>query len=356
MADVQYGFVNLQNLFDQRVDEVEPEAISTAITTTLDEHNRQINAFNSLFCSDTTEHTQSYKSATAIRLQSLDEQGRSTPFHIAGKYSIAFPLKDAGAAIAQTYKSGVKMTVGELNDLVATMRTGDIRWNRDQILAALYANADWTFSDDAYGDLTIKGLANGDSVTYQIKAGNDSGATDNHYLAQADSIDDSHNPFPNLANELLEHPENGGEVIALVPQGLMSSVAGLEGFMRASDPNIAYGSGTDRLIGSLDAPVPGVVKGYIDGENVWIVQWDNLPANYIIAVATQGERPLKRRQEPEPELQGFGPRGNRNDWPYFEQQWTRYAGYGAWNRVGAAVLRVGNASYAIPSNYSQNMP
>src|SRR5690606_14870215 len=115
--------------------EVEPEVIDTAIITTLEEHNRQMDALNGLFCSDTTEHTQSYKSATSIRLQPLDEQGRATPFRIAGKYSIAFPLKDAGAAIGQTQKARIKMTVGELNDFVATMRTADIRWNRDQILA-----------------------------------------------------------------------------------------------------------------------------------------------------------------------------------------------------------------------------
>ena len=34
--------------------------------------------------------------------------------------------------------------------------------------------------------------------------------TETHYLAQANPIDNSNNPFPTIYNELIEHPGNGG--------------------------------------------------------------------------------------------------------------------------------------------------
>jgi hypothetical protein len=62
------------------------------------------------------------------------------------------------------------------------------------------------------------------------------------------------------------------------------------------------------------------------------------------------------RQHPEAQLQGFSQVATREDYPFWEAQYVRWAGFGSWNRVGAAVMRIGNASYAIPSNYSSPMP
>ena len=94
--------------------------------------------------------------------------------------------------------------------------------------------------------------------------------------------------------------------------------------------------------------------GYVD--KVWVVEWRAMPDGYILAVAADGERALKQRQEPQPELQGFRQVARREDHPFYESQWLRITGFGAWNRVGALAYRIGNASYAVPTGYDSPMP
>ena len=73
-------------------------------------------------------------------------------------------------------------------------------------------------------------------------------------------------------------------------------------------------------------------------------------------ISQDQNRPLARRQFPEAQLQGFKSAGERNDYPYFEEQWLRYEGYGALNRVGVVVYLIGAGSYSVPTNYTVLMP
>lgn len=352
---VAYGFVNLHDVFSQRVTEVGVGEVTAAIDQSLEEHNRQIDAFMNLFVQRTTDFKTRYRTASALRLQPLDEQGRALPVTTQGYYDAAWPIHMAGLAHGRTWLAAQKLTVGEVNRDLIAMQTADIRWVRDHILAALFLDDGWTFNDDEHGALTIEGLANGDSTTYQIMTGADQGATDNHLLAQASAIDNSNNPFDEIKAELLEHPENGGEVIAFVPTNLKASVEALSTFYPISDPNIRQGSATAELVGTLGASLPGELFGYEDSK-VWLCEWRSLPDSYIIAVPTSGPRPIAMREDELPSLRGFQRVAERNDHPFYESQFMRRAGFGSWNRVGAVVQRIGNGTYAVPTNYTSPMP
>lgn len=352
--EVLYGFHDLEHLWAIRVTEAGVELVGEAIQASLQEHNRQMDALLGLFVTKTTGFKTVFKTSSASRLQPLDEFGRARPIRRAGKYEIAFPLLQAGGAIAETYIASLKMTVGEVNDVMAEMQQADSRWLRDHILAALYANTSWTFTDVEHGSLTIKGLANGDTDTYLIRTGQDQSTTDQHYLAQAGAVSAT-DPFPAIYTEINEHPENaGGQVVALIPTSVKSDTEALASFYPIGDSNLRLGSGQTEFTGSLSVPTPGTVLGYHDA-GVHIVEWPNLPADYIIAVATAGERPLKMREEPEPELQGFAQVATRENHPWYESQFLRIAGFGANNRVGAVVQRVGNGTYAVPTDYTSPM-
>lgn len=356
---VLYGFQQLKDIFDRRVNEVGVQDVFNAVTQSVEEHNRQVAALMSLFVNPTTEYKVRYRTPTLARLQPLDENGRARPIKPSGQYDVAFPIQMGGTAWGTNYISRAKMTVQEANEVTATMLSADARWMRDHLLAALFfddnAGGDgWAFADEEHGTLNVMGLADGDTTQYLVQAGADSGTTDDHYLAQEAAIGDAANPFPTLYNELTEHPENGGEVVALIPTNLKATTEALTNFVPVADPNIALGANTDRLVGTLNAPLPGMLLGYVN--EVWIVEWKSLPSNYIVATTTEGERPIAMRQHQEAELQGLNLVGQRDDHPFYESQWLRAAGFGAWNRVGAAVLRIGNASYAIPTNYTSPMP
>ncbi len=349
-----YGFHNLKDVASKRVTEVGVSVIDEAIQQAVAEHNRQMDAARGLFIRRTTDFKVKFKSNNVQRLQPLDQDGRARPIQVAGMYETAFPIQSGGTAWGANRVARAKMTVQDVNDTIADILMADMRWNRDHILAALYTNATWSFPDDEHGSLTIQPLANGDGVTYQIQQGADAGAADNHYLAQANAIDNNNDPFPGIYTDLKEHPENGGEVVAMIPTNLKSSVEALAGFYPMSDPRIRLGSGQAELVGSLGVAVPGKVIGYHDS-GVWISEWMSHPSSYITAVCTEGERPIAMREHPEPELQGFAEVAVRADHPFWESQWERHAGFGAWNRVGAVVVRIGNGSYAIPTGYSSPM-
>lgn len=349
-----YGFMNLKDLAARRVTEVGVNVVWDAIQRTVAEHNRQMDALLGLFASRTTQFKERFISPTVARLQPLDDNGRARPIKTTGYYDVAYPIQAGGSAWGANYVTREKMTVQEANDLTATMISADVRWMRDHILAALFASSSWAFTDDLKGSLTIEGLANGDAVKYLLLAGADAGATDTHYLAQAAAIADATNPFPTIYDELKEHPENGGEVVAFIPSNLKATTKALAEFNAFTDPNIRPGSSSDVVVGTLGTQVPGELIGYTDSK-VWIVEWRSLPDSYIVSTTTQGERALKMREHEEASLQGFNLVAQRDDHPFYESQWLRHAGFGGYNRVGAVVTRIGNASYAVPTNYDVPM-
>lgn len=353
-GEILYGFHQLTDILSERVNENNIAVVNDAIQQAQAEYNRQLDAVTGLFVTRTTEHQVRYKQLGRARSQPLDQNGRALPVKPSGYYDVAFPIHAAGNAWGTNYVTRQFMTVQDVNDNVRTMFDGDTAWMTDHILAALFADSTYTFTDTEHGSLTIQPLANGDAVTYGVFTGASSAATDDHILAQANAIaDGADNPFPTIYTELTEHPENGGQVVAFIASDLKASVEGLTNFKEQADPNIRVGSGNDELVGSLGVNVPGTVIGYVDG--VWIVEWPSLPSSYLIATTTEGNRPLAQREFAVPSLQGFRQVAERLDYPYEEVQYARWAGFGAWNRVGALVMRIGNGTYAVPTNYSVPM-
>jgi hypothetical protein len=350
---ILYGFHNLLDLANERVTTVGVETINTAIGQAVMEHNKQIDAITNFFVTRTTEYSARFSSVTAARLQPLDNNGRARPIKPSGHYDVAFPIQMGGTAWGYDYVTGQKLTVGEVQRMTSSMLMADARWMRDHILAALFTDADWTFVDPLKGSLTIKALANGDSQIYQVFNGGDTGATADHFTAQAAGIADATNPFPAIYSTLSDHPENGGEVVAFIPNNLVTTVEALANFTPVADPNVTEGANTARLTGSLGATLPGRLIGYVD--KVWIVVWRALPDSYIVATTTDGDRPLAMREDEEASLRGFKQVAERDDHPFYERQYLRRAGFGAWNRAGAMVVRIGDASYAIPTNYTSPM-
>jgi hypothetical protein len=348
-----YGFVALKDLVRTRALEVNRDMMISAIETTLEEHNRSIDNMIALFCRRTTDFKTRFRSMNAARLQALDEHGKARPIKGGAVYDVAYPLQMAGAAWGQTFVAMQKMTVQEVNDLISNLLTADVAWVRDHILAALFTNVDWTFTDDENGALTVKALANGDATQYLL-AGSDQLATDTHFLAQAGAILDASNPFPVIYAELSEHKTvNAGEVISFIPSNQVQATKNLATFFEAGDPAITEGANATRLTGTLGVATPGNLIGRADLN--WIVEWPSLPNDYVVSVMSDGDRPLAMREDAEPQLQGFKPQQEIEDYPYFDEQWFRRAGYGAWNRLGAVITRIGNGAYAIPTGFTSPM-
>lgn len=349
---ILYGLLNMADIADQRVTEVGVDIISDAIQQSVAEHNRQLDALMNLFVTRTTRFKGRFLTAGNARLQPLDNSGRAQPIKPGGKYDLAWPIQMGGTAWGYDYVTGQKITVGEIARVTATMLDADARWMRDHVLAALFyknSTSPWTFVDDEHGSLSVYGLANGDSTVYNLITGTDSGATDDHLLFDDTPAADT---FQTIYDELMEHPENGGDVVTFIPTNLKATVQALPTFYPVEDPDLRQGSASTVLAGRFSLPVPGTVLGKC--EKCWVVEWKSLPDDYIIGVTTEGERPLAMREDMEASLRGFRQVAVREDHPWYERQYLRRAGFGAWNRVGAVVVKDA-ASYSVPTGYTSPM-
>jgi hypothetical protein len=363
MANSQdYGLFQMIDLGllnpNQTAQTVDSGLLVSAIQMDQQQHNADIDAMLRLFTVETTDYQMEVQQSGGSRNQPLDENGRSIPVKPVAPYTVAFPIEGSGTAWGANDITRVQMSNRDLARTLSQMYRGDFIWVQDHIMGALFNNASYTYRDiTGKGNLTIYGPANADATTYYYSTTN-SLATETHFLAQASAIADATNPYPTIKTELTEHPSNQGEVIAFISTSLVATTIALAEFRSATlDADIRQPDTATVLTGSLNTslPVGAVVKGKTDS-GVWIVEWPAIPAGYIIAITTNGPRPLARRLFDNAQLQGFRSMGERNDWPYFESQWARYEGYGAFNRLGAVIVRVGNGSYAVPTNYTVPMP
>lgn len=344
-----FGFVGYEDIVADRVTDGNVRIVNEAIQASVDEHNRQVDAALAELVERTTDYSIRYRIGGSGTLQPLDEWGNPLPVKDAGHYDVAFPLQGGGTAWGANRVSRALMTVGEADELTDGMLRRDADWMRRHILAALLDNTSWTYTDEMHGAQTVQPLANGDAVTYLRRNGTLS--TDTHYYAQAAAIADATNPLETWRQELAEHPENEGPFVVYIPSNLRASVMGLSTFTDNPNPDVDPGTAVARLTGSIDRGFGDEVIGYAD--RMWIVEWSFLPDNYGLVVARGANKSvLRMREYPAPSLKGLFTEVHSPDGNLGEHRFIRYAGFGAYNRVGALAFRIGDAAYAIPTGYA----
>jgi hypothetical protein len=354
-----YGYWVERDLpLDTLAASVDRDTVLDAQRETLASHNQEVNRLIGLFADRVTLPQIAVRTGSTNRLQPLDENGRPVPVKGRGQYIVGLPLWKAGTAEAWNFWAHEQMTVRDFADSLDLMLQGDVVWIRDQILAALFYNgAGFAYSNVQTGEsFTVYGLANGDATVYNAATGP---ATDTHYAGQAAGIDNANNPLPVIYTDLTEHPENAGRVVAFVASDQVDDIKALTGFASAQDQIIrvvpAAGSETvDPLVApGLNLPLSRSMIYHGVYQNMYIVEWQSLPAGYIVSVAVDApEKPLAMREYVQAALQGFLNQGEpMARFPFQQNNYVRAAGFGARNRVGAYILKVGSGSYSAPTAY-----
>jgi hypothetical protein len=354
---VQYGYFNNLDLYDQRLATLDVNTVTRDIELFFQYHNQEMERMLGVFASPTIEYQERFVTPVNETLQPLDENGRAKATKGEAHYTVGYPLHDAGAAWGANYIALQRMTLRELRAQLDTKQIADINWMRNHILAALFwvntsAAAPWTFEDEIHGDILVYGLADGDATTYITSGG--SMGTDDHVLGYATF---TQTVIEDISTELLEHPQNGnGPVVVFMPTASVSTAKGFTDFIPMNDPLVVYGSVTSTVRPGQPLNIPGKIFGVIEGTNTYLSEWKRVPDNYVIGIPLGGTPPLKMREDEVQSLRGFNLVAERNDHPWYERQWLRMAGFGAYNRVGGVVARTNSATYAIPTNYSSPMP
>lgn len=367
MAGIVYGFRQLLDNPDRRAVTIDAGQLQSALGASQDFHERETNSALALFSEQTTLLQQKFRGGSAtMENQPLDEFGRTRPLKgiVPVEYTAGWPIYSSGQARGNTFLANVKMSIQKFNDELDAMYAGDFRWMRNRLLASIFTNVQRNFDDPESDDgvIEVMPLANGDATQYVIQGNVDATTTDNHFLAFPNPIDDANNPVPAIRTELIEHPVNGaGEVVILASSSVYNTspttgIHALTEFVEwgGTDPGLSVPTPVVEILRPLRMAIPAsaTYRGRVN--QAQIVEWPALQAGYGIAVTTTGPRPFRHRVDPEPELRGFKPIAERADFPYFEDQWIRRMGFGAWNRVSALVFQIGAGAYTIPAAY-QNM-
>lgn len=355
-AKIAYGFMGLDHLFNTRVNEAGVSRVWSAVQESAQEHSRVVNAMLSGLATPTEQAQEQIELGNSGILQPIDEYGNPLPVKPSGSYQVAYPIYGGGTAWGDNRISRAMMTVEEANRNTIEAQNADANWIIYHLMAALLDNTAYTYEDKAHGaykglgNITIQPLANGDTVTYNNIGGG--AATDDHYLAQANAISDTDNPFPIIYNELAHHPSNSAdpEVVTFISSSLQDTTEGLAGFVERDDKAIQPGSQTARVVELVDRGYGDSYLGRVNRNH--IVKWSRLPAGYMLSQAVNAGPVLKWREYPAAELKGLFAEGHSPDGNLQIQRLLRFGGAGVFNRVAAVVYQIGNATYQIPTGFN----
>ncbi len=345
-----YGFTQFQDTADALVTTVGIEAIYDAIAESAALYSKQVQDVTDMLVQPTTKWQEKVRIANSADLQPIDDNNQPKPIKFDGEYTQGYPLQAAGTAFATNRKSQLSMTIKEAERRTRELLKADAKWMKRHMLAALFMNAEFTFVDPEHGNITVKPLANGDSTVYTKFDGTT--ATADLQFAQANAISSgADDPFPTIKTALNAFSSNRGkQLLTYIADDLKEDVRGQADFVQVTDAAIIKGSSADQINAARVPDVgPGEeVIGKVDDH--WIATWAEIPSGYMLTIVLGKEEPvLKQRNEPYPELQGFFPELNSGDGNLAQMNLLRYAGFGVYDRIGAAVTLIGNANYSAPS-------
>ena len=350
---VTYGFMQLEDVYDRRVADIEPQRIDDAVYASAAAYDRDMNAVLSELVEDTTERDGAFELPTSGELQPGSEDGKPVVTQNYAEITQGYPMWRGMDAFGFNREAYAKITVRDMDKAMLAVQQKQARWTMRRVFASFFTNASYTFKEKGRTDLTVRPLATtADGAIYLDQNGDL--ATAEHYTGQADGIGNSTNPF--TANEaiLRAHPGNTGTIVQYIPPGLVADTVALAGWF-PYNPNkglVNYGDGVDLAADAVSRylgfgnEIVGVVS-----ESV-IVMSRRLPAGYVVALVADGvQKPIVRRREPEPQLQGLQVVPIQVDSNFRRFDFYLKEGYAVRNPIAMAVREVGDASYDVPTGY-----
>lgn len=332
-------------------------AIYDAASAYVAAQNAALSAMLSIFVEETTEdYARRYKLPGSGYLQRRGGQAQSGAVKAGAGWDIALPLEDFGAQIAGDRVTMAYMSAADLSRHIDTVTVQNINTLRLEVLKALFRNTSRTFVDEYRGSLTIQPLANGDSVVYPPVIGATDEATAAHYLASgytSANISNTNDPVTTMARKLTKQFGMGNGAmspIVFVNEAETAKIGALSAFVDVDDPNVRTGSATDTAI-NLPA-VPGTVIGRVKGV-AWIVQWDWIPADYMLAIHPAAPAPLLKRRDPAATglPADLALISTDAETPFAAAHWSHRFGIGVGNRLNGVVMKLTAGSYDVPTAF-----
>lgn len=325
----------------------------------LAEYNADLAAAMAVFVErTTTDHKLRYKLPMGGRMQRRGGQGRSGAVKAVGQWDVALPLEEFGDAVAGDRVSMAYMTIQEYDRHLDGIMLRNKNTRRHELLRTLFNNTSRAWEDDNYGELTLVPLANGDAVVYPPVQGASDDATADHFLVSgyaASAISDANNPVKTIVRklELRFGAEQGNSNIGVFINSAQTElVMDLADFEEVTDRFVVLGADGNTLSG-LPQNVPGRVIGRVSGG--WVIEWDWIPAGYLMGVHFGAPRPVLQRVDPAETglASGLVLVAEDEKYPFQGAQWSDRFGLGIGNRLNGAVMELTtDPTYDIPAAFA----
>lgn len=351
IADTDYAFVNT----------IGQSIVYDATLQVLGDHNADLEASARVFVEKTTwDHTIKYKLPSEGYLQRKGAIARAAMTKPNGGWNVSFTLEEFGAEVGWDRVTLAYATMGQYNLTLEGVKRKDRNTFRQEMLRALFNNANRTFYDENFPNLTITPLANGDSTTYPPVIGSTAESTANNYLVSGyayTAISDVNDPVPTMINALEQYlgtPTGGSKIAIFINNEETPFIKALSNFDPVPNRFVEYGANVS-LVPEDKYPqgLPGRILGETD--SALIIEWRWIPAGYMLGIHLEAPAPLMRRIDP-PEVglgDGLQIVAEDMDAPIKTSSWSHRFGFGCANRLNGVVMQLTtNGSYTPPALYN----
>jgi hypothetical protein len=354
-----FGLLSLDDNERVFVNTVGQDVIYDAASQLVDDHNAELEQAIAAFVEGKTENfKERFMLPGGGRLQMRGRQAQAGAVKAQGSWDVAYPLRDYGAQVSGSDVDVAYMSVQDFDrhlDTVFEMNTNTVRF---EILRRLFNNTQTAFTDELHGSLNVEPLANGDTVVYPPVIGSETEATDDHYLESgyaATAISDANNPYITIKDELEEHwgqTQSGSNIVVFINAAEVPETEDLTDYDQVVDRFINPGDNVNEPFG-LPVQLPGRVLGRTN--SCWVVQWDWVPANYMLGIHLDAPAPLRMRIDPADTGLGDGLQLIARDeiYPIESSHYRNRFGIGCGNRLNGVVMELGTGgTYTIPTAYA----
>lgn len=332
----------------QRVSVYGIERFAETIQQDLEAHDANLRNALGEIAEPTTERLWTSGAVDNMEMFEADEYSRVPGQRITGGYNYGAPLRKRQIAIGWTAEYFKRKTVAEFAAQYSAAKKAHILMIYRDLRRALFLSTNYTFKDkleDPKLDIAVKRLQNADSLGIPPGPNGEvfNAATHTHYTANAtltQAVADA------AVTTVLEHRVTAG-IRIVIAQADASAWKSLTGFTAYPDPRLgsfAATAGVPNQRATIDR-MNNMAIGMFNVAEVWVKPWGI--SNYPLFYDVGGPRPVRYRyREGDLALQTAA----ANDaFPLHAEFLESHYGFGVWNRLGAAVLYIGGASYTDPT-------
>ena len=323
--------------------------VNELLAADLANFNRELSEQMSFLAKQTTETSMSFGKAFTNPFVPNDEFGKPISRNKMLPSTVAFPVNTFTAGLGWSEKYFKMATGEEIMESYDSTKTGYAINQMGLLRLALFNNTNFN-SWDEYNKVTlaVKRLYNSDSTPIPDYNGvSFNPASHTHYIARVSTLANS--DVDATITHVLHHGYTNG-VKVFINSANQADITALSKFEPLDSVRLVEGSGY--TVQKLDnsAPANNRFIGLWDNQyDVWVK--DSItPSGYVLVAATgEVEKPLGFRQLPMPSLQGLMFSGQIPGVALIAEKAEAIEDFGVWNRGTAAVLYIGNTTWANPS-------